>query len=170
MSEYTPCFGCGAPSLNLEGESHAYMLSSPGCWAMFCEIMNREFSDLRYWKGHQFTVDAYAVQHVGLKKDKRAVSSVHIHLAALYGIFEEGLTLNETPNLRAQFSQYYKGKNLLQWLAPPASFGQLTVYELWDNEDPDAHYEIAEKWARSTWEAWAHQHHRIAELIHRARK
>jgi hypothetical protein len=141
------------------------MLASPGCWTMFTEIMAREFSDLRCWRGHQFTVDAYACQHVGKKEDKRALNSVNIHLAALHGIFEKGLSLSEAPKLRSRFSQYYKGKDLLKWLEPPESIGELTVFELWDNETPDLHYEIAERWARSVWLSWSHQHERIAELV-----
>ena len=170
MIEYVDCFGCGAKSLNIEGDCHKYMLASPGCWAMFTEIMEREFSDLRYWKGHQFTVDAYACQHVGLKEDKRAVNSVNIHLASLYGIFEEGVPISETPKLRSQFSQHYKGRDILKRLEPPKSFGKLSIYELWNNEDANLHYELAENWARSVWNAWSHQHKMIAELIRLSRK
>jgi hypothetical protein len=165
MSDYINCFGCGAKSLNFEGEVHNYMLSSPGCWAMFCEIMDREFSDIRYWRAHQFTVDAYAASHVGKKEDIRAVNSVNIHLAALYFIFEKGMSLEETPKLRSRFSQYYKGKDQLEWLVPPSSFGDLSIYELWENEVPEMHYPIAENWARSIWEAWSHQHDRVKELV-----
>ena len=168
-SDYINCFACGSRSLNIEGECHQYMLASPGCWMMFTEVMEREFSDLRYWRGHQFTVDAYACQHVGRKEDKRALNSVNIHLAALYGIFEEGLSLSEVPKLRNQFSQFYKGKDMLEWLEPPETFGPLTVFELWDNENADLHYEIAERWARSVWSAWAQQYERIAALVDRAR-
>ena len=146
------------------------MLASPGCWEMFNEIMEKEFSDRRYWKGHQFTVDAYACQHVGNKDDKRAVNSVNIHLAALYGIFEEGLILSEATKLRSQFSQYYKGKELLTWLQPPENFGPLTIFEVWNNEDPDLHFEISKNWARSVWQTWSHQHQQIASLVQQSRK
>ena len=169
MSDYINCFGCGAESLNIEGECHKFMLASPGCWMMFTEIMEREYSDLRYWKGHQFTVDAYACQHVGKKEDKRAVNSVNIHLASLYGVFEQELSISEMPTLRSQFSQYYKGKGILEWLEPPQSFGELTVFELWDNEDADLHYEIAERWAKSVWSSWSHQHKTIAKLVDRTK-
>ena len=97
------------------------------------------------------------------------MNSVNIHLAALYGIFEEGLSLAEAPKLRGQFSQYYKGKGILEWLEPPESFGERTVFELWENEEVDLHYEIAERWARSVWTSWAHQHERIAALVDQAR-
>ncbi len=165
MTDYINCFGCGAQSLNMEGECHSYMLASPGCWEMFTEIMGREFSDMRYAKGHQFTVDAYACQHIGKQEDKRALNSVNIHLAALYDIFEGGVELSEATKLRSQFSQFYKGKNLLKWLDPPESFGHLTVFELWNNEDPDLHFELAKNWARSVWQSWSHQHQHIAALV-----
>ena len=165
MSDYSPCFGCGAKALNIDGENHKYMLSSPGCWAMFCEVLDREFSDLIYWRAHQYTVDAYAVQHVGKKEDKRALNSVNIHLAALYGIFEGGWSLADAPKLRSLFSQYYKGKDLLLWLEPPEYFGEITSFDVWDNEEPEAHFQIVENWARSAWEAWSHQHERVEEIV-----
>jgi hypothetical protein len=165
MSDFIDCFGCGAKSLDIEGECHKYMLSSPGCWEMYTEAMEREYSDLRYWKAHQFTVDSYACQHVGKKEDKRAVNSVNIHLAALYGIFEKGLSLDQAPKLRSQFSQFYKGTDLLEWLEPPQSFGELTIYEIWNNEDVNLHFDLAKQWAKSVWEAWAHQHGQIIWLV-----
>lgn len=164
MQEYIPCFACGAKSLNIEGEVHEYMLASPGCWEMFNEVLAREYSDLRYWRAHHFTVDAYACQHVGKKEDRRALNSVNIHLVSLHGIFKKGLSQSEAPKLKEKFSQFHKGKNTLEWLEPP-SFGPLTIFELWDNDDVNLHYELAENWARSVWEAWRPQHEKIDELI-----
>lgn len=169
MDECIPCFACGARSPKIEGECHKYMLSSPGCWAMFVEVMAKEHSHPLYWKGHQFTVDAYAVQHVGKKIDKRALNSVHIHLAALYAIFVEDLSLEAVPQFREQFSHFYKGKNLLTWLDPPKSFGPLTISEPWKNDHPELHFDITRRWARSAWESWSHQHRIIADLVQRIR-
>lgn len=165
MEEYIPCFACGAKSMNIEGECHKYMLSSPGCWEMFNEVLEREYSDIRYWRGHQFTVDAYACQHVGKKEDKRAVNSVNIHLASLYMMFEMDIRKDEAPIVRSKFSQFYKGKNILAWLEPPSTFGQPTIFEIWDNEKVEFHYELVEAWARSVWESWVHQHKTIANLV-----
>lgn len=165
MNEYISCSWCGAQCLNIEGECHKYMLSSPGCWEMFNEVLEREYSDLRYWKAHQFTVDAYACQHVGKKEDKRAVNSVNIHLASLYMMFEMNVNIHDAPTIRTKFSQFYKGKNLLEWLEPPASMGELTIFEIWDNNDVNKHYKIAERWAKSVWQAWVHQHKTIANLV-----
>lgn len=165
MRGYISCFACGSNAFNIEGKSHPYMLASPGCWTMFGDIMNQEFSDLRYWKGHQFTVDAYAISHVGNKADQRAINSVHIHLAALYGVFEQGLAMTEVSKLRGRFSTYYKGKAVLEWLEPPPSFGPITIFDLWDNDQPELHYAIARNWAKSVWEAWSHQHDKVADLV-----
>lgn len=165
MSDYTKCFACGAPVLNIEGDCHAYMLAAPGCWAMFTEVMEREYSDARFQRGHQFAVDAYACQHVGQADDQRAINSVYIHLAALYSFFEKGLSQAELPVLRNKFSQYYKDRSPLTPLEPPPSFGPYTVFDLWDKEDPNLLVEITKKWAAATWYAWAHQHERIAALV-----
>lgn len=170
MRDYVNCLGCGAKSLNLVGETHKYMLSSPGCWAMFGEISAKEYSDIRFARAHQFSVEAYACQHVGKPDDPRAVNSVNIHLASLFMIFEKNLSLAEVPAIRNSFSQYYKGKGILQWLKPPESFGPITVYDVWDNEDPLRHYELSKNWAKSTWLAWSHQHSKIAFLTHQVLK
>ena len=167
MSDFLPCFACGSNSLKMEGEVHPYMLASPGCWMMFCEVMNREFSDLTSWSGHQYTVDAYAAQHVGKKEDKRALNSVNIHLAALFAIFEKGIPLEKTPQFRGKFSQHYKGKDLLEWLEPPETMGELTIFDLWENKDPNLHFEIAQEWAMSVWRAWEHQHKRIEQIVNK---
>ena len=103
------------------------------------------------------------------KEDKRALNFVYIHLASLYAIFEEGLSLSVVPKLRGRFSQFYKGKGLLDWLKPPESFGELTIFEFWNNEDAALHYEIADRWARSVWASWSNQHPRIAELVSKTR-
>ena len=161
----TICFACGAKVQNVKGECHEYMLSSPGCWSMYCEELNREYSDLKYWNGHQFSVDAYACQHVGVKEDKRAIRSVNIHLASLYMIFERGISLSEAPKVRSTFSQNYKNKDLLMWLDPPESFGSLTIADVWSNQDPDNHFELAQNWAESVWRAWSHQHRAVRDLV-----
>lgn len=169
MNKHDTCFACGARILAKEGETHKYMLSAPGCWDMFNEVLAREYSELMYWKGHQFTVDAYACQHVGISTDKRAMRSVHIHLASLYCMFELGLSDYEAPQMRAKFSAFHKQKNLLSWLEPPDSFGPLTIHDLWYNQDTKLHYQLAKEWAQSVWDAWSHQHNKIGSLVEQIR-
>ncbi len=60
-----PCVGCGALVLDIEGPTHRYLGVLPGCWALYGEVLKREYSDHREWLVHRLTVDAYAVQHQG---------------------------------------------------------------------------------------------------------
>ena len=64
-TELEPCPGCGALAPRSDGPAHRYLGASPGCWAIFGEVLAREYSDQRYWPVHHLTVDAYAIQHPG---------------------------------------------------------------------------------------------------------
>lgn len=92
------CPGCGALLPAEAGPTHAYMRSSPACWARFGEILAREFSDPAYFALHQLTVDAYAVQHPG-GADRRAIQSVGLHLMTLCMVLEEGADPRNGPRL-----------------------------------------------------------------------
>ncbi|GLR19584.1 DUF5946 family protein [Portibacter lacus] len=94
MEDYITCFSCDAKSLNFDGNCHEYMLSSPGCYEMFNEVLEKEYSDYRFSKAHHYTVDAYAIQHPGELKNQKAVNSVGIHLVSLYFLFEKSMNLD----------------------------------------------------------------------------
>ena len=36
---------------------------------------------------------------------------------------------------------------------------------IWNNEDVNLHFDLAKQWAKSVWEAWAHQHGQIIWLV-----
>ncbi|GAB4247394.1 MAG: hypothetical protein Tsb0034_26600 [Ekhidna sp.] len=135
---------------------------------MFNEVLEKEYSDMKFAKGHQYTVDAYACQHIGRKEDKRAINSVNIHLASMYLLFVEKVNLADIPKFRQAFAQFYKESNTLEWLLPPESYSELTVFEVWDNENADSHYELTKRWAESVWESWSHQHATIESLVHQS--
>lgn len=79
------CFACGGSFVAVEGPTHEYMLSSPGCWKAYGELLAREYeSPMLFGAVHRLTVDAYALQHPGDASDRRARQSVWIHYAALY--------------------------------------------------------------------------------------
>ncbi len=81
----TICFSCGAIVSDLEGLIHPYMLSSPGCWKIYGEILAKEYAPETYDPDpHRITVDTYAVTHPGVKEERRAIQSVTIHLIRLY--------------------------------------------------------------------------------------
>jgi len=58
-----------------DGPIHRYLGASPGCWAAYGELSEKEASDYRYMRHHQMTVDAYCAQHPGTPSPQ-AVRSV----------------------------------------------------------------------------------------------
>ena len=83
------CFACGgvfAPAP--DGAVHDYMLSTPGCWAAFGEVLNREYCDPALFAlSHRLSVDAFAIQHPGRIDDRRAVQSLWLHATSLWLVF-----------------------------------------------------------------------------------
>lgn len=161
MNEYIHCFACGARSLNIEGETHPYMLSAPGCYAMFLEVAEKEYSDLLYARAHHYTVDCYACQHPGKPDDRRAVNSVAIHLVSLYMVLEKGVPLAEAARVKMEFSQYNKANRIVTHLEPPSSLGNITIFDVWDADDRAGHFASCEEWAWSVWRAWEAHHETI---------
>ena len=154
MEEYKPCFSCGAKSLNLEGNCHEYMLSSPGCYEMFTEVLEKEYSDFRYSKAHHYTVDAYATQHPGNLTNPKAVNSIGIHLMSLYFLFEKSMNLNSAAELKMAFAQFNKTHKIIQPLQKPEKFDGLTIFDIWNNENPEHHFKLSEIWAKNSWDTW----------------
>lgn len=160
--EYIKCFSCGAKSMNFEGDCHEYMLASPGCYEMFNEVLEREYSDFVYAKAHHYTVDAYATQHPGEVVNKKAINSVGIHLISLYFLFEKELELEKAAEIKMKFAQFNKSKGIVKLLERPEKFNGLTIYDIWNNETPAKHFELCQKWAIDSWNSWKTQH-RIIE-------
>jgi hypothetical protein len=72
------------------------MLGSPGCWAAYGRVLEREYSDpVLFGAAHRLTVDAYALQHPGDPRERRAVQSFWLHGASLW------LVLPWTKRMRA---------------------------------------------------------------------
>jgi len=160
--EYIACFSCGAKSLNIEGNCHNYMLASPACYEMFCEVLAQEYSNFMYSKAHHYTVDAYALQHPGKPTNPQAINSVGTHLISLYFLFEKGYELSKAASIKMEFAQFNKSNNIIKSLKRPKKFEGLTIYDIWDNTDPEKHFALCKEWALSTWQAWA-EHHKTIE-------
>lgn len=78
------CFSCGGRFRQTDGPTHAYMSSTPGCWATYGDLLAREYSDHDlFQRVHRLTVDSYALQHPGDPSDARARRSVWVHYLAL---------------------------------------------------------------------------------------
>src|SRR6516225_12143489 len=91
MSEMVPCIGCGALVVDEDGPTHPYVGASPACWAVYGEVLAKEYGEYRYPSVHRLTVDAYSVQHPGTPS-RRAIQSVAVHLVSLYLVLDRGFS------------------------------------------------------------------------------
>ena len=148
------CPACGAESPDIEGPVHRYMVSSPGCWALYGEVLAREYGDPAYFQVHRLTVDAYAVQHPG-GTDRQSIQSVGLHLVRLCLVFEHDLAAE-----RANQAMLAAGesKHRFTRLEPPESMGEITVADVVRAASVDEHRAAVREWARSAWEAWSEHH------------
>lgn len=151
------CMGCGGTFPVMEGPTHRYMLSVPGCWDAFGNLVGREFSG--WWVGevHRLVVDSYAVQHPG-DGSRRAVQSVGLHLVALHLTLEKGVS-NETVARVLQLGA--RGPVPFERLDPPTDPGWKTVLDVLPARSPSEHEARARAWAASAWEGWRAHHQRV---------
>lgn len=147
------CTGCGLVLPISDGPVHAYIGSSAACWALFGELLAREFNDPEYFGAHQLTVDTYAVQHPGVP-ERRSIQSVGLHLMTLCLVFEHGADPSHGPELHKRLVN----RPAFHWLEPPRVPGRMTVADVLTAGDPQEHTELVRAWARDVWDAWAAHH------------
>jgi hypothetical protein len=161
MADSTPaaaCPGCGALVPLVEGPTHAYYGEAPGCWALYGEVLAREYGDFRFGRVHHLTVDAYAAQHPGLP-ERRTIQSVAVHLIGLHLALERGVAPGDL--VRARRAAADRSAQF-RWLEPPVSRGDVTVRDVHAaGDDPDAHGRLVRAWASGAWQAWAPYHAQI---------
>lgn len=158
------CFSCGGEYPDIEGPTHRYMSSSPGCWAVYGEVLAREYSDPQYFRVHRLTVDSYAVQHPG-SPSRQSIHSVGLHLIRLCLFLEHGLAA-EAAN--AAMLEAGKHKHDFVWLEPPETLGDITVSDVAKATDASEHIRRVRAWARSAWEAWSVHHATIRSFLERS--
>jgi hypothetical protein len=155
------CVGCGALLEEREGPTHRYMESSPACWAIYGEVLAREYASPDLMDIHRLTVDAYAVQHPG-RESTSTINSVAIHLMRLCLLLEQGLDMRFA---NEAIKTLTKEKRSFCWLKPPSSLGAITVVDLWMVHSPEEHKKIVRDWAMSAWQAWGQHHETIREWL-----
>ena len=145
------CFSCFASVARIEGPTHAYLLSSPGCWKLFTDLLEALRVDgLAGTDALQNAVDAFAVQHPG-SPGRREAQSVHVHLVSLHLGLERGFDAHA--RIRAM-QALLRGRPSFDWLEPPAFDGTLTVADAAACRTAAGRRETVAAWSASVWEAW----------------
>jgi hypothetical protein len=155
------CIGCGADVPAIDGPTHRYMESSPGCWQLYGEVLAREYSDLAFWASHRLTVDTYAVQHPG-RPSLQTIQSVAVHLISLCLLLEQKATPEyaiRAMRAAAAVSERFK------WLPPPSSMGGMTVVNVHGARDAESHAKRVRAWAEAAWSAWSQHHQTVRSWI-----
>jgi hypothetical protein len=140
------------------------MESSPACWAIYGEVLAREYSDVTYRAVHRLTVDTYAVQHPG-RPSEQSIQSVAAHLISMYLVLELGYS--STRATAALKSAVELGD--FEWLEPPVTPGALTVAHVASATNAMEHIERVHEWASSVWSAWSAHHAQVKEWAEQAR-
>lgn len=154
------CPGCKLALAPQSGPAHPYIGASPSCWALFCDVLGREFSDPRLMRVHRLTVDAYAAQHPGTP-GRRSTQSVWLHLAGLYLTMERTLSPDFARRVLAWLS---KNSARLDWLPPPDDLGAITILHVATAANATGHEEAVRHWAATTWAAWKPHHGAVAAI------
>ena len=154
------CPGCGLDLPDSDGPTHAYLGASAACWALFGEVLAREFGDPGYFSIHQLTVDTYAVQHPG-QEERRTIQSAGLHLMTLCLVVERDFDPTKGPVMHKQFV----GRPEFHRLEPPAHLGDLTVADVHRASNANEHKLAVQRWARSVWAAWSPHHDQIRRWL-----
>ncbi len=145
-----PCPGCARPYPPVHGPTHPYIGASPACWAVYGEVLAREYGEFGYPEVHRLTVDAYAAQHPGTPS-RQSIQSVAVHLIGLH------LTLDRGLPAAAVTAAIGRGvaRGGFVWLTPPSPLGEVVVADVLAAADLADHTRRVHAWATSVWSAWA---------------
>jgi uncharacterized protein DUF5946 len=136
------CSGCG---LVVAG-------GTAGCRRIFDDLLARDFSDVAYFRVHRMFVDTYSLQH----PDEYCASakSFAAHLTGLCWQLER----DGSRAVGGEPRRWLNGSPRLDRPEAPVFRGRLTIADIRDAPDGAAHADAVDRWARSTWEAYAALH------------
>jgi hypothetical protein len=144
--------------------AHPYFGASPSCWALYGEVLAREYASQELMQVHRLTVDAYAAQHPG-QPGRQSAQSVWLHLAGLHLILDRKLSHDFG---RRVIGSLARSHELRGWLEPPENLGSFTVVQVFQAVGLDGHRAAILRWAESVWSAWQPHHQTIARVADRA--
>lgn len=157
-----PCTGCGGRVPDVPGVTHPYIVSSPGCWAIYGELLAERLSTLLVSEARGVHhVDCYAAQHPGgAERDRRQRQSVAVHLLTLCLTLEFGLTPAKATRTRGRASRILlPSLGLDDWpaLDAPERRGRITIVDVAAADGRDLP-SVVSRWGEDVWQAWSAQH------------
>ena len=156
------CIGCGRPVPNIEGPTHRYLGSSPGCWAAYTTLPFGGMAGPAELPHSAMTVDAYAVQHPG-RPGSSSTPSVWIHLAAMHLVLERGWPSDRLVEIRRLVADANDG---WPWLTPPGSMGGIGAIDVAMAAQTEV-AAVVRAWVDAAYGAWADHHDAIRTLTTR---
>jgi hypothetical protein len=152
-----PCPGCGVVLEDPGNVAPPHAGSSPGCWAVYGDVLAREYGEWSYPAIHRLTLDTYGAQHPG-ERSPKSIQAMAVHLIALHLSLERGIEAKRVP---AEIGRIMVDPAEFRWLEPPPPEGQRTVLDVAGARNLREHRGRVEWWARSVWEAWSDHHESI---------
>ncbi|HEX8729008.1 MAG TPA: DUF5946 family protein [Ktedonobacterales bacterium] len=156
---YRDCPGCGLRLPISDAIDDPRFFASPECQRIHAELTG--YTVMRGDPGfmHQHLVDAYAAQHAN---DSQPPITVAFALVGLYLTFEQGATGKQAQRMHMLLAQRSK-----QWprFPRPAHTGALTVQDVIIAPPGPQRDEALLRWARSVWDAWAHEREAVKQMI-----
>lgn len=146
------CVGCGLEVEVIDGPTHRYITSAPGCWALYGALLAVLSADRRMQSALVMCVDAYAVEHPGTP-NPQAIQSVAVHLINMHGYLVRGRPI-APPRLAGH-------KGAFHWLTPPAVPANRTVRSVPLGGSAGELVDAARLWVESAWAAWKNHHAQV---------
>lgn len=157
------CIGCGALVRDQDGPTHKYMLSAPGCWALYGSVLvwRNALVAAGPLTAAQQIIDTYAVQHA-TNPDRRNRQSVAGHLMSLCASIEHGVSGARLPTMIGRWT--HRDYPLL--VPRPARY-PVTIRDVADADEQDRPA-VADNWATTTWQAWSAHHDTVRAWLTQA--
>lgn len=134
--------------------THPYIGASGACWALYGQILEKEYSDPVYGAVHRITADTYAAQHIGDQSDRRARQSANVHLMALHMMLEKQAPLEDVQTFIRKATEVKQDWPPLTQVQKPQ---WLTVQDVAQATTPEEHAELVTRWGKSVLDSMKHQ-------------
>lgn len=152
--EAEACPGCGAVFPGTGAEATPQLQASSGCWALYGDVLAREYGEWGFPAIHRLTVDTYGAQHPA-PRSRRSIQATAGHLMGLHLWLERGV---EPTRIARELGRVAVRPSEFHWLEPPPAGSALTIRDVEGAANLHDHTSRVERWARSVWESWSDHH------------